>query len=222
MSLPLPNWNLHVQIHSCPRLQAVSVYCHSKNLTKERTLKKLRNNLPPLDWQSWVLRPEHKLMHHGNLYNLHGLLPISARKESKVSTPLARLTHSPCTDAFAPGKPHLQLPRLAGPAATNLLIQETKEEHGRTPNSKLQCVPAPVRLETTVGASTIAASMQRVHQGRTWSTFLRWNKNNVQKESKAFDLPQPATSPTPLHETGGPGITWANAEKYRKCFAGED
>lgn len=98
------------------------------------------------------------------IFNPHGLLPIPVRKESKVSTPLARLTHSPCTDAFAPGKPHLQLPRLAGPAATNLLIQGTKEEHGRTPNSKLQCVLAPVRLETTVGASTIAAS---------WHQFVR-------------------------------------------------
>ena len=67
VSLPLPNWNLHVQIHSSPRLQAVSVHCHCKNLTKERTLKNLRNNLPPLDWQSWVLWPAHKLTHHGNL-----------------------------------------------------------------------------------------------------------------------------------------------------------
>ena len=101
------------------------------------------------------------------IFNPHGLLPIPVRKESKVSTPLARLTHSPCTDAFAPGKPHLQLPRLAGPAATNLLIQETKEEHGRTPNSKLQCVLAPVRLEEhgqLSGGETSAMSRKKGRQ----------------------------------------------------------
>lgn len=91
MSLPLPNWNLHVQIHSCPRLQTVSVYCHCKNLTSEEAT------------------------------------------EQPTSVGLTILDPATCAQIDASWQ-----------SLTRMVCY--------------QCVPAPVRLETTVGASTIAAS----------------------------------------------------------------
>ena len=109
----------------------------------------------------------------------------SVRKESKVSSPLACLTHCPCTNASARGKPHLQLPRLAKPAANN----------GRTAGSHTWRLHNCSRLAPVCVCFQCKEFIKEEHS-QLMSTFLRRKKGDFRKKRKAFFL----TSSTPLRE----------------------